>query len=109
MLRTTLGATHLRVTGMTTRIAGDRSEPLVIRNVARIVDQRPRTVQRGWPEIIRIPGDDVAGAVAHAAADAFDRGIDFPALRRIGQHAREFVVARAAAAEIAFCARHLVE
>ena len=49
-----------------------RSLALVFRAIPFVLDQRPGAVERRRAEVIRIPGHHVAGAVAHAAADAFD-------------------------------------
>jgi len=94
---------------MTACIARDRAQSFALRDITHIVRERPCPVERGGPEIFGFPRDDVARAVAHATADAFDRFIDEHALSRLGFHAREVVAALALAFELALCLRPLVE
>src|SRR5439155_1463840 len=107
--RAARGAAHVRVAGMAAGIAGDRAQALDRRPVALILDQGPGAVERRRAEIIRIPGDDVAGAVAHAAADAFDPRIHLPSVCGIGGYASEVVAPSFSTPEAAFCTRPLVE
>src|SRR5688500_8525926 len=65
-LRAALCAAHLRVTRVATGVAGDRSETFVLRDVTDIVRERPCAIERRRAKVIRIPGNDVARAVAHA-------------------------------------------
>jgi len=62
--------------GVAAGVAGDRGEPQASGAIARIVDERPRPVERRRAEVVAIPVHDVAARVTDAAADAFDRGID---------------------------------
>ena len=55
---------------MAAGVAGDRTQPLAQIRRALVLHERPRPVERSGAEVIRIPGDDIAGAVADAAADA---------------------------------------
>src|SRR5438552_14209149 len=74
-------------------------QPRGLRAVALVLHQRPRPVQRRRAEIFRVPGDDIAGAVAHRTADAFDAGVDRLAGLGIRTHPGEIVLSRAAALE----------
>src|SRR3546814_3656723 len=69
---------------MATGVDSDRRKMALAVAVPRIVDQRPGAIQRRWPEVIRVPADDVAGGIADGAADAFDADIGLPALRAFG-------------------------
>ena len=62
LLRAALGAAHVRVAAMAAGVAGDRAQPLELGAVALVLDQRPCAVQRRRPEVVRIPGHDVAAA-----------------------------------------------
>src|SRR4051812_29311499 len=81
MLGTALGAAHVGVAAMAAGISGDRTQPLELRAVALVLHQRPRAVQRRWAKVVAIPGNDVTRAVAHPAADAFDRRVRQQPLR----------------------------
>lgn len=63
--------------GMATRIARHRIQPFATRAITRIIHERPGTIQRRRPQIIAIPGDNIAGSVANGAANAFNAGIGF--------------------------------
>jgi len=63
--------------GMATGIARHRIQPFAARAITRIIHQSPGTVERRRPQIIAIPGDNIAGSVANGAADAFNAGIGF--------------------------------
>ena len=80
-LRTIGAAALMAVAGVAAGVAGDGEEALGLASIAHVVDERPGPVQRRRPEVIRVPGDDVAGRVADAAADALDGGVGLPALR----------------------------
>src|SRR3546814_7971893 len=83
---------------MATGVDSDRRKMALAVAVPRIVDQRPGAIQRRWPEVIRVPADDVAGGIADGAADAFDADIGLPALRAFGVDIDETL--------LAFVARH---
>src|SRR5690242_17201071 len=68
LLGTALAAAHMRMTGVAAGVASNRPQSLAIGDVAHIVHQGPGAVQRRGTEVIRIPGNDVARAVADAAA-----------------------------------------
>lgn len=63
--------------GMAARIARHRIQPFTPRAITRIIHQGPGAVERCRPQIIAIPGDNIAGSVANGAADAFNAGIRF--------------------------------
>src|SRR5215469_4337816 len=94
---------------MAARIVRYRGDARLLLRVAHIVDERPGAVQRGGPEIVRIPCDDIAARVAHAAADAFDAGIGGLARGRSRIDARGRLGARALAREITFRVAPFVE
>src|SRR3954451_16054960 len=75
-LWTALGAGELRMAGVTSRVAGHCDETLAAEDIALVVHERPRPRQSGRSEIVRLPAHHVARAVAHCAADAFDRFVD---------------------------------
>src|SRR5207249_5165604 len=106
--RAALGAAHVGVAGMAAGVAGDRAKALALHHIALVLDQRPGAVERRRTEIIRVPRDDFAGAVAHAAADAFDPRIDLPPVCGIGGYAREVVAPCFSTRTAAFCTRPLV-
>ena len=108
MLRATLRAAFVRVTGMAACVPRDRGESLGATAIANIVDERPGAVERRGAEKIRLPCHDIARRVAHAAADAFDRGIDRLSRRGVGANAREIVLARRCGLELPPGARPLV-
>src|SRR5215813_2665383 len=73
--------------GMAASIAGDRVEAFVTRGVAHVVLERPGAIERGGTEILAVPGDHVAGRIANAAADTFDRCVrGLPLLARRRHH-----------------------
>src|SRR5687768_2533897 len=109
MLWTALGAAHVAMARMTTRIPRDRSQPVGILFFPDIVDQGPRAVERRGTEVFRIPFDDVAGGVAHAAADALDAFVDRNSFFGLRRHLGEIVLPGLSPAELAFRARPLVE
>jgi len=77
--------------GMAAGIARHRIQPFTARAITRIIHQGPGTIQRRRPQIIAIPGDNIAGSVANGAADAFNAGIGFaPSLAAGGDHG-EFI------------------
>ena len=89
------------MTGMAACITGDRSEPLAFGAVARVVLKRPGAIERRGSEIAWVPPHHIARGVAHAAADAFDRGIDRAPLRRCWLDPREIVAPRRRRLELA--------
>src|SRR5437868_4555637 len=95
--------------GVAARIAGDRAQAYTSPHVASVVDERPRTVERGGTQKIGTPPDDVARRVANAAADAFDAGVGGNALGRAGRYARKIIASGALAGELALCARPFLE
>ncbi len=107
LLRAALGAALVRVAGVASGVARDRREALGARAVARIVDERPRAIERRRTEIVAIPADDVAARVADAAADALDRGVDRAARLRRRRDRRELVAARRRRDERPFARAHL--
>ncbi len=80
-------------------VTAHRIEPLRLRAIAHIVHQRPRTVERSRPEIVRIPRDHIARGMADPAADAFDAFVRGPALVAFRLHHREIVGDRIARLE----------
>ncbi len=77
--------------GMAARIARYRIQPFVACAIARIIHQGPGAVERRRPQIITIPGHNIAGSVADGAADAFNARIGFaPSLAAGGDHG-EFI------------------
>ena len=79
---------------MTAAGRGDRLQSRGIAAVAFVVDQRPRPRQRRRSEIGGIPAHRIAGGVADAAIDAFDRRIGGDARRGLGPDLRDGVVPR---------------
>src|SRR5262249_14881302 len=77
-----------------TGVARHGVEPRGVPGVAHVVDQRPGAVERGRPEIVPVPRDDVAGRVTDAAADALDAGVGRPPLRRRRRHHGEVLCRR---------------
>src|ERR1051326_546740 len=75
MLRAPLGAAHVGVAAMAARVARDRTQPLELGRVALVVHQRPGAVQCRGTQVAGIPGNDIAGAVAHPAANALDGSV----------------------------------
>src|ERR1051326_9282891 len=61
-----------------------RREAFGIGAVAHVVDQRPGAVERRGPEIIGVPAHAVAGRIADAAIDAFDRRVRRAPGRAVG-------------------------
>ena len=77
--------------GMAAGIARHRIQPFTPRAITRIIHQSPGAIQRRRPQIIAIPGDNIAGSVANGAADALNAGIRFaPGLAAGGDHG-EFI------------------
>ena len=76
---------------------------------AHVADQRPGPIERRRSEVLAAPLHDVARAVAHAAADAFDRLVHELALDAIGLHACEVVLAGLLAPKLPFGPRPFVE
>jgi len=75
--------------GMAAGIARHRIQPFMARAITRIIHKRPGAVERCRPQIIAIPGDNIAGRVANGAADAFNAGISFaPSLAAGGDHGK---------------------
>jgi len=75
--------------GMAAGIARHRIQPFAARAIPRIIHQGPGAVERCGPQIITIPGDNIAGSVADGAADAFNAGIRFaPGLAARGDHGK---------------------
>lgn len=75
--------------GMATGIARHRIQPFTARAITRIIHERPGAIQCRRPQIIAIPGDNIAGSVANGAANAFNPGISFaPGLATGGDHGK---------------------
>ena len=75
--------------GMATGIARHRIQPFTARAIPRIIYQGPGAVKRRRPQIIAIPGHNIAGSVANGAADAFNPRIGFaPSLAAGGDHGK---------------------
>src|SRR5665213_3909180 len=89
VLRATLDTRALRVARMAAGVAGHRAQAFMLRDVALVVDQRPRAVERRGTQKIGPPCDDIARRIADAAADALDAGIGQLARRRRRRHACE--------------------
>ena len=106
---TALGAAHVGMAGVAAGVARHRREPRPVAGVAYVVDQGPGAVQRRRPEVVGVPGDDIARAVAHPAADALDGDIREPALLRSGRHAREIILPGLRAFEISVRFRPFIE
>ena len=77
--------------GMAARIARYRIQPFAACAIARIIHQSPGAVERCRPQIIAIPGDDIAGSVANGAADAFNAGISFSPGLAARRHHGKFI------------------
>ena len=77
--------------GMAARIARHRIQPFTARAITRIIHQGPGAVERRGPQIITIPGDDIAGRVTYCAADAFNAGIGFLTRLAAGGHHGKFI------------------
>src|SRR5687767_8822715 len=95
--------------GVTTCVPRHGREPFPLCDVTHVVRERPCTVERSGPEIIRPPRYDVARAVADTTADAFDTFVgqlSFPTLRG---HPCEVVLARPLSPELPLGPRPLVE
>src|SRR5689334_6045592 len=102
-LWTALGAGELRVTRMTSRIAGHCAEALASEDIALIVHERPRPRKSSRPEVVRFPAHHVARAVAHGAADTFDRFVYALAFFRLRENTREVVGARCTPTKLPSC------
>src|SRR5665213_1715590 len=94
VLRAALDTRTLRMARMAAGVAGHGAQAFVLRDVALVVDQRPRAVERRGTEEIGPPRDDIARRIADAAADALDAGIGQLARRRRRRHACEIVITR---------------
>ena len=70
-----LGAAHVAVARMAPGVAGNRAQPCQAFDIPFVPYQGPGANQRGRAEVIRIRRHDIAGAIAHRAADAFDGGV----------------------------------
>jgi len=77
--------------GMAAGIARHRIQPFTARAITRIIHERPGAVERCRPQIIAIPGDNIAGSVANGAADAFNPRIGFAPSLAAGCHHGEFI------------------
>src|SRR6185437_13869134 len=71
-----LRAGLVRVAALAAAYSGHSHKAVLVVGIARIVDQRPGTVERGRTEIIVVPAHGVAGRIADAAIDALDRLVD---------------------------------
>ena len=109
LLGAPLGARALRVAGVTTGIARHRAQAFPLLRIAHVIDQRPRAIERGGPEEIRAPGDDIARGIAYAAADAFDAGVGGTPLFRRRLDTGKVVMTRFRAFELTPGPRPLVE
>jgi len=75
--------------GMAAGIASHGIQPFTTRAITRIIHQGPGAVERCRPQIIAIPGDNIAGSVTYRATDAFNAGISFaPGLAAGGDHGK---------------------
>lgn len=75
--------------GMATGIARHRIQPFAAHAITRIIHQSPGAVERRRPQIIAVPGHNIAGSVADGAANAFNAGISFaPGLAAGGDHGK---------------------
>src|SRR5690606_40579408 len=92
LLGPALGAGSVGMARVAAGITGHGGEAFGPGHVSDVVHQSPGAVERGRAEIVRPPADDVAGSMAHTAADAFDAGIRSLALRGRGRHSLEVVV-----------------
>ena len=75
MLGAVFLAALLGMAGKAAVVAGHGPKPGRPIAVAGIVDQSPGPVERRRAQVTGLPGDDVAGGVSDAAADAFDAGV----------------------------------
>src|SRR5205823_2134465 len=96
MLRTALGAADVRMASEAAGVASDCTQALELRRVALILNQSPGAIERGRAEVLGKPGHHVAGAIAHAATDAFNTGFDLAPRFRLRRNAREILAARRA-------------
>src|SRR5688500_8019175 len=109
MLRTALGATHVRMAAVAAGVARDGAQALELSRVALGLPQSPGPVERRRPQIVPIPGDHLARAVADPAADAFDAGIRRLSVLGGWRHGGEIVLLRAGRLELPFRPCPLVE
>src|SRR4051794_40299997 len=65
----------MRMAGKASTFRGDRLDTIGVSGIANVVDQRPSAVERGGPEIVRIPAHRVASGIADTAIDTFNSGI----------------------------------
>ena len=77
--------------GMAAGIARHRIQPFIARAIPRIIHQSPSAIERRRPQIIAIPGDNIAGSVANGAANAFNPGIGFAPSLAAGGDDGEFI------------------
>src|SRR5262245_3483244 len=80
--------------GVATAVGRHRLQASEVAAVALVVHQRPGTIERRRPEIIRAPAHGIAGGVTDAAIDAFDAGVGGAARRAVGLDPLDVVVAR---------------
>jgi len=77
--------------GMAAGIARHRVQPFTACAITRIIHKRPGAVERCRPQIITIPGHNIAGSVADSAADTFNAGIRFAPCLAAGCHHGKFI------------------
>ncbi len=97
------------VAGVAARVAGDRAQLVDHVGASCILHQRPDAVQRRGAKVVRVGGDDVAGAVADRAADALDARIDGFAIFCFRRNFFKIIAPRACALELPLGAGPLVE
>lgn len=67
----------MTVTLMTARVSSHSGKVLRPSAIARIIDQCPNPVQCGGSQVIRVPGDNIAGRITNRASNTFNPGIRF--------------------------------
>ena len=77
--------------GMAARIARHRIQPFTARAITRIIHQSPGAVECRRPQIIAIPGHNIAGSVADGAADTFNAGISLSPRLAARRHYGKFI------------------
>ena len=70
-----VGAISVGVTGVAAGIRSNSSDMRVSFGIARVIHQRPGTVERGWTQILAVPVHYITRGITDAAADAFDARI----------------------------------
>ena len=73
--RAVLGAASVGVAGVAAASGGDCPQNLGPLGVALVIQKRPGAVEGRRTQVVRIPGDHVAGGQADGTVDALDAGV----------------------------------